>query len=407
MWLEMDDIPPVEQLGETEIEPLLLELSEQTFSGVARYEGSERDAQLLFEEGFVFEVLTRPTREEERLGSMLRLGEQVSEAELEQARARADRDGTTLQTTLQALGILEAEHVRQAATSRLSYLLHQLCDAEAGDVSLYQPSVERVGTLPPADLRSHVAPEQIVFRRRFERFSQLEPDEWEGMIDIYGEMYPKRSDRADGRIERSFADDAHRRLGRDFIDGRHSFEQIITHSPLPPGETIAVVSALRSMKLVDFHTTIGPGVQAERFQEIVETKYLSVHKASYFEVLNIHWSSYDEVTDRAYEMLRERYDTDHLPSGLPTEIRQKAQEIAERIETAYEVLKYRETRHKYRQKIMPDYKLEHAIPLLLKKADLAEQRDQFDLAEDALRRVLEIEPEHRDAKGRLEGLERD
>ncbi len=403
MWFEPNDISPVEQCEGSDIEELLLTLSERAFSGIAQHARGERTDQILFEEGFIFEVLTRPSRDEEQLGTMLRLGEQISGRDLERARERADQHDRTLRAVLWKLEILEREHIRQAATSRLTYLLHQLCDVSGGRTELYQPSFENLdASLPPSELRAHVAPEQVVFRRRFERFSQLEPEEWEAMIDMYGGTYPRRVEGTSGRLERSFSEPSHRELGEHFIDGRHRFEQIITHSPLPPGETIAVLSALRSMELVDFRTTAMPELEAERFGEIVETKHLSVHKASYFEVLNIHWSSYNEVTDAAFETLRNRYDTERLPDEVPLDILQKAGEIADRVEKAYEVLKYRETRHKYRQKIMPDYKLEHALPLLLRKAELAHQRGQLELARDALRRVLELEPNHVEATSRLE-----
>jgi lipopolysaccharide biosynthesis regulator YciM len=87
---------------------------------------------------------------------------------------------------------------------------------------------------------------------------------------------------------------------------------------------------------------------------------------------------------------------------MEEEVRQRVVEIRDRVESAYQVLARREHRHAYRMRIMPEYKLAHAIPLFLKQSELAEKREQWGDAADSLRRVLEIDPDHRDAKRRLD-----
>ena len=84
----------------------------------------------------------------------------------------------------------------------------------------------------------------------------------------------------------------------------------------------------------------------------------------------------------------------------------RVRDIRERVESAYQVLAKREHRHAYRTRIMPEYKLAHAIPLFLKQAELAERRSNWEDSQDSLRRILELEPGHTQAQARLERVER-
>ncbi len=155
------------------------------------------------------------------------------------------------------------------------------------------------------------------------------------------------------------------------------------------------------MGLLRFDRSLHHTVVRERFRENVTVKYLSVHKASYFEVLNVHWSSYDEVIKRAYDELIEQFDPAKVPGNMEPEVHQRVSEIRERVNSAFQVLSERETRHAYRMRIMPEYKLVHAIPLFLKQCELAEKRQQWEDARDSLRRVLEIQPDHEEARDHI------
>ena len=193
------------------------------------------------------------------------------------------------------------------------------------------------------------------------------------------------------------------------LNGRRRLREVFTESPLPGADTFAVVFALHRMGLVRFDRSLHHTVVRERFRENVTVKYLSVHKASYFEVLNVHWSSYDEGVKRAYDDLIVQFDPHAVPDNMEPEVRQRVREIRERVEAAYQVLATRPSRHAYRTRIMPEYKLAHAVPLFLKQCELAEKRGQLDDALDSLRRALEIAPENPQAaswRTRLERLQR-
>jgi tetratricopeptide (TPR) repeat protein len=179
---------------------------------------------------------------------------------------------------------------------------------------------------------------------------------------------------------------------------------VVAGSSLPPNETFATLFALESMALLRFDPTPRRKEQATNVRDDLKVKQLSIHKASYFEVLNVHWSSYDAVIDEAYEDSVERFDVEAYEQYLDEETLRWSREIKDRLDTAYRVLSDRESRHRYRKKIMPDYKIEHGIPALLKRADLAEARGHWEQAVDALRRVLELKPEREDLPDRLKRI---
>ena len=54
---------------------------------------------------------------------------------------------------------------------------------------------------------------------------------------------------------------------------------------------------------------------------------------------------------------------------------------------------------------MPEYKLQHAVPLFMKQSELAEKRDQWSEARDAAKRVLEIDPDNERAQLRVDRID--
>ena len=100
-----------------------------------------------------------------------------------------------------------------------------------------------------------------------------------------------------------------------------------------------------------------------------------------------------------------QFNPAEVPEHLEAEVHQRVTEIRDRVESAFQILGEGETRRGYRARIMPEYKLNHAIPLFLKQCELAKKRRKWKDAKDALLRVLEINPDHQDAIFELERIE--
>lgn len=404
-WLEPDAIGTGGEVRrEADPEEVLLDISRQAFSGLLEFAAEDRRFQLQLEEGHVIEVSGRPYKEQEELGPMLRVADRVSEDELGEVSSYAIKEELRLQTALLELDIIPLEEIRRAVAGRLTYLLRMICDLGEGTAQLTPRDDLDSFPLPETEVRVHLPVESVIFRRRIDHFHSLDSDERDALIAEHRDEHPDVAPEAAGRIERAFADSAHRTLVSRMVDGSLCLEDVISESFLPPDETVSVLFALRSMDLVEFRSDPDESRALERFEDDLEVQHMSVHKASYFEVLNVHWSAYDDVVDEGYRERSEYFDPDDAPGDLPRKSQRRLEEISERIDAAYRVLKSRKSRHEYRQKIMPEYKLEHAVPLLMRRGRLAMRRGRPEVARDAFLRVVELEPGHDAATRELEAI---
>jgi hypothetical protein len=405
-WLAPTQEPErIEQLTSDRIIDILLQLSAHGHTGLLEWRPPGYSVQLFFDAGFVVEVARRPRLAREELGAMLLMANRVQHTQLAMAAAHAEEHQMPLERSLLALDILAVEPLRHAIAGRLTFLLHELCIVDRGEVAIWSDRALPAGFLPSPPLRVHVSPDRVIFGMLFERLRSLPARERERLMNAELDAYPEASEEEQDRIERAVTQEEHIRLVQRLLAGRRRLREIITESSMPGAETFAVIFALHRMGLVRHDRSLHHTVVRERFRENVTVKYLSVHKASYFEVLNVHWSSYDAIVEQAYRELCAQFDPATVPPQMEDEVHQRVREIRERIEAAWQALSKRDARHAYRTRIMPEYKLAHSIPLFLKQSELAERRGQWEEAADSLRRILEIEPAHTDAAARLKRVE--
>jgi hypothetical protein len=412
-WIEPQGDPDrIEQLTDERILDIFLQLSGHAFSGMLQLRqapekkgGEELIWQLLFDSGFLVEASRRPRAPRIELGHMLLLANRIKKEDLSIAAAHADEHLLPIERGLLELDLLEPNALRQSLAGRLTFVLRRLCSVTKGTVEIYSEESLPAGYLPTPPLRVHVAIERTVFQLLFEQLRQLSVREREKQAYAELDAYPESGPEEVDRVERALTNEDHLKFIRRLATGRRRLREVITESPLSGSDTFAILFALHRMGLLRFDRSLHHTVVRERYRENVTVKYLSVHKASYFEVLNVHWSSYDEVIERAYSELVQQFDPSQVPENLEKEVHQRVSDIRERIESAYQVLARREHRHAYRTRIMPEYKLAHAIPLFLKQCELAQRRNQIEEACDSLKRVLELDPNHETARAQLAGFE--
>ncbi len=412
-WFELDEDPDrVEELVGDRVMDILLQLSGHHFTGVVelehKYDGSDAETRwrLSFDSGFLVDAVRYPRQARVELGHMLLLANRVEKLHLSMAAAHAEENGDSLGQSLLDLELITPATLRHAIAGRLTFLLRLLCNTEAGTIRIFEEQKLPPGFLPVPTLRVHVAIERTIFQLIYESLRQLSSEARKNLSASELDTYPETLSEEYERIERALGEDEDlTSLTQKLAHGRRRLREVFTESALSSADTFAVIFALHRMGLLRFDRSLHHTVVRERFRENVTVKYLSVHKASYFEVLNVHWSSYDEVVQRAYDELLVQFDPDKVPEGLEKEVHDRVREIRERVKSAYQVLARREHRHTYRSRIMPEYKLAHAIPLFMKQSELAERRQQWDEAMDGVLRVLELDPDHGAGKQRLKQIQ--
>lgn len=399
-----------EQLARDRIVDIFLQLSQDGATGIVElvHESSGGDSivrQILVDSGFIVEISRNPRNADEELGPMLHRADRITKQQLSMAAAHADEHDGAIERSLLDLGILDPERIRQSIAGRLTYLVRELVNLTEGHLRVYQTSSLPAGFLPTPPLRVHVAIERIIFQKLFETNRNKPLREREGLVSDYLEAYPEVVPEERPRVERTLTDSTHVALLDKVVTGRRRLKEVFTESTLSHADTFSLVQSLHRMGLLRYDRSLHQTVVRERYRENVTVKYLSVHKASYFEVLNVHWSSYDDAVERAYTELIKQFDPSGVPEDMEDEVHQRVEEIRDRIESAYQVLARRDTRHAYRKRVMPEYKLAHAIPLFFKQSELAERRHHWDEARDSVLRVLEIDPSHEAAQLKLQRID--
>src|SRR5690554_98777 len=405
-WLEPIGSPArVEELTGERIVDVLLQLSGSGFSGLAEVAAEGIARQIYFEGGLVVEIRRCPRLSSEDLGPMLHMADHIDAQQLAMAAAHAEENHTIFERSLLELELLDQDHIRQAISGRLTFLLRAICEIDRGQITVFNSQAMPAGYLPAPPLRVHVPVERIIYKRLFERLKMIDAEQRAAMVAGHLDAYPEVAPDGYERLERVVLSPAHTRLVQRILGERRRLREVFTESSLSPSETAAVVHALHRMGVLRFDTSLHKTIVRERFRENVTVKFLSVHKASFFEVLNVHWSSYDEMIDKAYQELSVQFDPSAIPESMEAEVVERVREIHERVERAYQTLSDHAQRQAYRKRIMPAYKLAHAIPLFMKQSELAERRSEGDEAIDSLRRVLEIDPGSEKAGLYLLGIE--
>ena len=401
----------VEDLSDDLVLDILLQQSRQMFTGAVEIKREGKTSyQLHFDSGLLAQIVCEPRQPELELGPMLLAAKRLTREQLDMAAAHADEEGVEVARALLDLDILTAEAVRNTLAGRLTFILRTVVQIKQGAVTVIPADSMPAGFLPMPPLRVHLPVERPIYDTLYDSLRGLAVKEREARILERLDSYPEIILDDEDRLSHTVESPTHLRFVHNILNGKRRLREAITESALSGAETFAVVFTLHRMGLLSFDTSLHHTVVRERYRENVTVKYLSVHKASYFEVLNVHWSSYSEVIQTAYEGLREQFDPSSVPEHLEAEVHQRVREISERVEQAHQVLSHRKSRHAYRTRIMPEYKLQHAVPLFLKQCELAQKRGQTDDALDAIRRALEIAPDHRDAGSwrlRLEALSGD
>ena len=412
-WVKLDDqTPPVreETLTEDRLLDVMLQLSSHQFSGMVQINqearGSAESAQwqFSFDAGMMCDVKVMPRQARAELGHMLRMAKRLSKTQLEVAAAHAEEQSSSLARSIFDLELMPAPKLTNALAGRITFLLRYVCTSAWGTVSIYADDVLPQGYLPMPPLRVHVPVEGIIYQILSERFRQMPTAAREKTLATEIEAYPEVVGGDQERVASALGDPKLEQLVARVATGRKRLREVITESSLPGTETFALLFSLHRMGLIQFDRSLHHTVVRERFRENVTVKYLSVHKASYFEVLNVHWSSYDTIVERAYKELVVQFDPANVPNNLEPEVHQRVREIRDRIESAFQVLSRREHRHAYRTRIMPEYKLQHALPLFFKQCELAERRGHHVEALDSLKRVLELKPDDKEARGHMKRI---
>ncbi len=388
-------------LSQTAFASILCELLDHQGMGVLDVEFGARRAQIVLEDAQVVDVEIYPRVEHEALASLLVAAGKLDAADIDRARAHAQRHGIAIAEALVELGILTYSQMGVALKTRARFLLGVLWKCQTGRASLYRvESLDRRFRTPRSPLVYHV------FRRLRDQLANAD-NAWFAerrtffQAHLLSRAKPPRCALADLELRQK-----ERRLLEVVLDTRRPLSEVLRIAQLGEQETLMLLECWRQLELVALEEVNPWTRQRTKFVEQLARMRARLGAQDSFEVLGVHWTAYDEEIEEAYVERTHSLSDEELPDGLSDADRAMVAELREALEEAHALLSDRSRRASYRDELVGTFEKKAALEMFVKQADTAKLRRDLPAAIDAYKRVLEIKPGHPQARRDLEVLEK-
>ncbi|MDX9721043.1 MAG: hypothetical protein RBU37_09850 [Myxococcota bacterium] len=162
-------------------------------------------------------------------------------------------------------------------------------------------------------------------------------------------------------------------------------------------QTAALLATLETLDIVLFEqiaATDRETAMVGRLRERIELLLGGDH----FTALGLHWSAYQEDVEQAYNKQKLAYVPSQFPEGVRQSLATLLERLSQRFEEAYEVLKDRTERSRYRREIINPAQIQMGVNLYIDQTEWAIVRADRATIDDGLKRIIELEPGNQKAR---------
>ena len=124
----------------------------------------------------------------------------------------------------------------------------------------------------------------------------------------------------------------------------------------------------------------------------------------HYAILAIHWSAYDELIEQAYYRERLYLNRGNYPANLSVPDQENLELATEAVQTAYSTLIDIKSRRQFRSSLVDKMNLTSGVRLYMDKGDTAVLQGDRESARSCFRRVVELDPNNRQAHSKLRAL---
>jgi tetratricopeptide (TPR) repeat protein len=388
------------KLDQTPLSSVLLELATKTGLGLLEVRIGKRRAQLVVEDGRIFEVRLLPALAKRSLTSFLQRGGQLTAQKAAQFRRRAIQKGVSeAQALLEEPEFISSSVVRAAVCSRTRYLLRRLLDAKLSSAQYFA-----LDDAPSAPMLVSVPLVAILFSHVRSSHSAKSSGRRDRARESFRGMHLSKRPNLAFSINQLGLKLHERQLIDRVLTKTRPFEKVLKNSPLAEDETVALLAALEAVGLLEVKAPglcdLATSSWAEDYADTLERIELMearLERENLFAIFGLHWTSYDADIARRYREMARLFEAANQPLGLSTEERKRVRSIKRRIDAIYERLSDSDSRERYRKKLIGSSTRAKAAKQLESLAEAALRRKAIHSALDYYQRLLEIHPTHKRA----------
>ncbi len=387
------------QVADVGLEGALIEVALERPTGVLELmAGGDVAMQVIFDRGSIVELRRVPEREEDTVEFLLNKARKISSEQVDEARERATLYGCSCSDALIDLGFLQYSDVRVALKTRLIYLLRHLWGDAYDSITL-----QRFNRLPKRYLAPPVPLIEQLFARIFTRHASAHVDKLELERQRFSGLFIARRDPSTVTPEQLGLDGKQSRFFSQGLVSHRPVGELLLISGMNHSDTVAMLSTLDRLQMLDIKELNVATEARQRHDEQIQIFLSKIGSGTHFDVLGVHWSTYDEELEEVFEALMLRYSEDSF-TGARRDTLDKLKLARAGIRASYDAIRRRSDRRRYRLAVIDSYKVESSLEMYLRQGDAAKIRMDVDASIDFYRRVLEINPAHKKASHDLEVL---
>jgi hypothetical protein len=362
----------------------------------------ERHAQLVIDGSQVVDVELYPKTNKESLEGLLEAAGKLGAAEIAEANAHVQRHGVSMAEALVDLDKLSYSEMGVALKTRSRFLLGVMWQRDQGTAKLYAlDGLSRRYRAPKSPLGYHV------FRRTRDKLQGVVDRDWfTERREFFRAHLISQAASPTCAIDELDVSQQHQRFYTRVLETTRPLSEILRISRLGEQETLLFLECLRHVGLLDLEQANPFTRRRTKFVKQLSQMQSRMRGQNHFEVLGVHWTAHSAEVDAAYEERQEGLSDDQLPDDLDVDSNELVDTLRAKLERSYEVLSDPKSRASYRDEHVDSFEKKTALEMFIKQADTAKLRRDISGAIDAYRRVLELAPQHKEAKKDLVVLEK-
>lgn len=386
-------------LGATALTSVLMEVGKHQGDGILLLQEGGGATAILLQMGCPVEVCFRQDHPELSLGNLLMQAGKLTQEQHAQALKVAHDQNLDYDEALLRERLLSYQQVLTALQNRVTFLVGRLASMHEGRAEFYVlPNLPRRFPTPPVSLA------RLAFEERRKQLQLLPTAKLDAMLEAFRTHFVSKVEPPPVPLSELQLNGREQKFYELVLQQKQRVGTVSSITNLGRSETPSMLVALHELGFLRFELSDDPH-QTYKFQlNQIQERVRLLSGATHFEILGVHWSSYKELIEQAYFQEKAAYQLDRFPEPIHALIQEQLDTIQKALHAAYRALHDNQARAAYRDQIVSEMQSSNGIALYYRKGDMAMMRMDHREAEVCFKRVLELNPRHREAFAKLKGL---